>query len=170
MDIAPVDLGKNLPRSFVVDFLPTLDDPHQRIFIANPHDSFNWYAYTDPFTAHAWTYICAVALIAPPIVAYIIGTKRGRLEPKREHYSLAGSYAFVSGAITMRDWRVEPSTGRAMVTHLSILFFGTVVFYHWEANIISYLAVRSTPLPFLSMEELLSKSDYKVRQNETNVK
>jgi len=35
---------------------------------------------------------------------------------------------------------------------LSILVAGTIIYYHWEAMLISYLATRVIALPFKSLE------------------
>ena len=40
---------------------------------------------------------------------------------------------------------------------------GTLLYWHWEAMIISYLAVRTISLPFNSLEELVLNTDYKAR-------
>ena len=37
-----------------------------------------------------------------------------------------------------------------------------VLYYHWEAMLISYLATRKIVLPFTNMEELISKTSFKV--------
>ena len=45
------------------------------------------------------------------------------------------------------------------------MVFGSVLFWHWEAMLISKLSIRVIPLPFDNIENLLTKSDFKVALN-----
>ncbi len=85
----------------------------------------------------------------------------GNREPNRRHFTIPQSYAYVAGTVVIRDWPDAPLTTRGRITFFSILFFGTLVYYHWEAMIISYLAVRTITLPFASLEELVKDTDFK---------
>ncbi len=42
------------------------------------------------------------------------------------------------------------------------IFLKTKIYWHWEAMLISFLQVRKTVLPFNSLEELYTSTDYKV--------
>ena len=44
----------------------------------------------------------------------------------------------------------------------SILFYGTLVYWHWEAMLISYLSTQNVVLPFKNIPELVSKSNFRV--------
>ena len=44
----------------------------------------------------------------------------------------------------------------------SILIFGTLIYWHWEAMLISYLSYFHVALPFNSIPELVSKSNFRV--------
>ena len=46
-----------------------------------------------------------------------------------------------------------------------IMVFGSVLFWHWEAMLISKLSIRVIPLPFDNIENLLTKSDFKIALN-----
>lgn len=39
---------------------------------------------------------------------------------------------------------------------------GILIYYHWEAMLISYLSTRFTVLPFNGIRELVENSDYKI--------
>ena len=45
---------------------------------------------------------------------------------------------------------------------MTVIVTAMVCYWHWEAMIISYLAVRKIVLPYESLEQLLSKSNDKV--------
>ena len=84
-------------------------------------------------------------------------------EPFQDEFSAENSFAFVAGAMTIaRGWSHTPARTRNRIVFLSVMAAGTLVYYHWEAMIISYLAARNIVLPFRSLEELLGKSNYKV--------
>ena len=72
VDVSPADFRITALRGPVVDFLPPIDEPHQRLFIANPAESFNWYAYVNPYTGAAWGAICLALLLLPPAAALLI--------------------------------------------------------------------------------------------------
>ena len=62
----------------------------------------------------------------------------------------------------MRGWSVLPSKPAAQLALFSILFFGTMIFWHWEAMLISYLATRVIVLPFNNIPELVSNTQLRI--------
>jgi hypothetical protein len=44
--------------------------------------------------------------------------------------------------------------------YFSLLLGGAMIYWHWEAMVISYLATRVIVLPFTSISELLDKSNF----------
>ena len=42
------------------------------------------------------------------------------------------------------------------------MFAGLVIYYYWEAMLISYLSTRVIVLPFTNIEELVENSDFKI--------
>ena len=46
-----------------------------------------------------------------------------------------------------------------------IMMFGAVLYWHWEAMLISYLATRVITLPFDGIETLLAQSDFNIALN-----
>ena len=47
-------------------------------------------------------------------------------------------------------------------TENRILFAGLLIYYHWEAMLISYLSTRFVVLPFTNIRELVQNSDYRI--------
>ena len=43
---------------------------------------------------------------------------------------------------------------------------GIVIYYYWEAMLISYLSTRFIPLPFTNIRELVDNSDFKIGTKE----
>ena len=42
------------------------------------------------------------------------------------------------------------------------MFAGLLIYYHWEAMLISYLSTRFVVLPFTNIRELVQNSDYRI--------
>ena len=61
-----------------------------------------------------------------------------------------------------RGWSRTPNSVANRILFYCIMLGGSLIYWHWEAMIISYLAVRTTVLPFSSMEEMVQKTNYKV--------
>ncbi len=61
-----------------------------------------------------------------------------------------------------RPWSHTPIRNHNRIAFFTVILAGGLIFYHWEAMLISYLAVRTTVLPFRSIEELYTKTNYKV--------
>lgn len=84
-------------------------------------------------------------------------------EPKYDEFTLTKSFCFVAGAMTIaRGWSVTPDLTLNRILFYSIMLGGSLVYWHWEAMIISFLAVRTTVLPFYSMEEMAQQTSFKV--------
>ena len=42
------------------------------------------------------------------------------------------------------------------------MFAGVVIYYYWEAMLVSYLSTKIIVLPFTNIQELLKNSDYRI--------
>ena len=62
----------------------------------------------------------------------------------------------------MRGVDILPVKPSAMVAVFSLLFFGTIMYLHWEAMLISYLSTRVIVLPFDNIPELISKTQFRI--------
>ena len=62
----------------------------------------------------------------------------------------------------MRGWNTLPSKLPARIALLSLIFFGTMIFWHWEAMLISYLAIRVTSLPFIGIPDLVYNTEFRI--------
>ena len=62
----------------------------------------------------------------------------------------------------MRGWNTLPSKLPAKIALFSLLFFGTMIFWHWEAMLISYLATRVIILPFIDIPDLVSNTEFRI--------
>ena len=86
----------------------------------------------------------------------------GGSDPASDEFTLGKSYVYLCSTLTMRGWSVLPSKPAAQLALFSILFFGTMIFWHWEAMLISYLATRVIVLPFNNIPELVSNTQLRI--------
>ena len=64
--------------------------------------------------------------------------------------------------MTMRGWSHFPSTIGAQCAVFTLLLYGALAWWHWEAMLVSYLSTRKINLPFKNIEELVTKTQYKI--------
>ena len=62
----------------------------------------------------------------------------------------------------MRGWNTLPSKLPAQIALFSLIFFGTMIFWHWEAMLISYLATRTISLPFKDITDLVVNTEFRI--------
>ena len=58
-------------RAEVVDYLPTLMESYQQIFIRNPAEQLDWEVYTLPYSWMSWV-DCSVWFFAAPLIMVIV--------------------------------------------------------------------------------------------------
>ena len=86
----------------------------------------------------------------------------GGKDPAHHEFTIGKSYVYLCSTLTMRGWSVLPSKLPARIALFSLLFFGTMIFWHWEAMLISYLATRVISLPFKTIPELLTNTQIRI--------
>ena len=91
-------------------------------------------------------------------VHYSVGEK----DENDKDFSFAKSYIFLLSSITMRGWNVKPKKASVQIAFLCLTFFGLLLYYHWEAMLISYLSTRFTVMPFNSIPELIRNTDFEI--------
>ena len=62
----------------------------------------------------------------------------------------------------MRGWNPLPSKLPAQIALFSLIFFGTMIFWHWEAMLISFLATRVISLPFKDIPDLMTNTQFRI--------
>jgi len=62
----------------------------------------------------------------------------------------------------MQGWSKTPDAYQNRIAFVCMMVAGMLLYWHWEAMVISYLAVKKTVLPYESFEQLLSSSSDKV--------
>ena len=82
----------------------------------------------------------------------------GKKDPAYHEFTFGKSYIYLCSTLTMRGWSILPSKTAAKIALFSLLFFGTLMFWHWEAMLISYLATRVNVMPFTDIADLVANT------------
>ena len=158
-DLAVTDLTVTKDRASVIDFLPSLMDVNEELFIKNPGESLSMDAYIAPFSYNSWIYIGLWTTSLPLVLAAIIFYGQGA---KSKEFELGYCYNFVAQTLIMRSTKKMPSPISSRIAFAVVMLAGIAFYYHWEAELVSYLAVRKTHLPFRNIKELAAHPRYKV--------
>ena len=83
-------------------------------------------------------------------------------DPANSDITLTDCYVIVYKSILMLGGVDRYNTLSRRISYLTILAAGMLLYWLWEALMISYFAYPSKSLPFYTLEEFLTKSDKKV--------
>ena len=83
-------------------------------------------------------------------------------EDLKDEFRLSDCYVFAYKALLFHGWNYTPTFLQNRIAFITVVITAMICYWHWEAMIISYLAVRKIILPYESFEQLLSKSNDKV--------
>ena len=86
----------------------------------------------------------------------------GDKDPAYPEFTIGKCYVYLCSTLTMRSWNILPSKAPGQIALFSLLFFGTMIFWHWEAMLISNLATRIISLPFKDIPELVSNTQFRI--------
>ena len=62
----------------------------------------------------------------------------------------------------MRGWDILPERIGGRIALFALLIWGTLIYWHWEAMLITYLSTRQIVLPFNNIPELVSASPFRI--------
>ena len=94
------------------------------------------------------------------MIFYKLYFRYGVDEPSNAEFTWSKSFIFVASAITMRSWSMVPEKISGKVVFAVLFCASILIFYHWEAMLISYLATRVIVLPFNNIRELVEQSTF----------
>ena len=86
----------------------------------------------------------------------------GGKDPAYQEFTIGKCYVYLCSTLTMRGWNTLPSKLPAQIALFSLLFFGTMIFWHWEAMLISFLATRVISLPFKAILDLVANTQFQI--------
>ena len=145
-----------MERSQVASFTIPLVFSYQSVFIKNPSNVYNYTAYLEPLTIWSWIVILIFLCVAP-IALYGISKMS-----EQEEFSILTSFEAVYVALILLGSPKDPNPIPTRLVFLSILLASALLFWHWEAMLVSYLATRKTVLPFQTLEEMYLNTDFRL--------
>ena len=72
IDIAPQDFTVLTTRAMAIDYLPTIYQTRELLFLRNPEKFWSFYAYIDPLTINAWIGVLLFVIVIPVLIAVVI--------------------------------------------------------------------------------------------------
>ena len=159
IDIAPQDFTVLTTRATAIDYLPSIYQTREQLFLRNPEKFWSFYAYIDPLTMQAWIGVLLFVIVIPVLIAVVIHYENYQ---NKNTFKLSDCYQFMAKTFVMQGSRMMPRNNASRIALGAALFGGITIYYLWEAMLISYLAVKRTELPLRTYEDLLQQSDYKL--------
>ena len=77
-------------------------------------------------------------------------------------FHLGDSYCFLLNSMIMLGNKIMPGSYSNRISFITVMIASILIYYHWEAMVISYLAVRTTQLPIITLQDLVQNSNLKV--------
>ena len=157
-DIAATDLTITSARSTVVDFLPSLMETSESLYLKNPGDAFSSVAYIGSFTHFSWSAIVFWLILGPLI---LVGIVRNIKHRNKEDHTLFECCILVAASMVNLTYKIKSRIFRNRIAFISIVIGGMLIYYHWEAELYSHLAFKKTNLPFNNLKEFSENSKFK---------
>lgn len=156
-DIAVVDLSVTEQRSQVVDFTVGLEISASKLYMKIPQRSLSWSTFTRVFDTH-FMLLLAASTVTLSLIFFII------------FYFVNNETTIGPGLSVATVWLgllaleipVAPNRmpGRILVFTVSI--YGALVFWAYNAGLVSLLTAETFVYPIKSMKDLAEKSNYKL--------
>ena len=84
--------------------------------------------------------------------------------PNDMKWGLIEGYVLVYKCLLMLGSNIRTDTLSKRIGYLSVLIAGVLLYWLWEAQLISYFSFPSKTLPFHNLEQFLTNTDKKVRK------
>ena len=126
-DIAVTDLTLTKDRSAVVQYLPTIQETQELMFLKNPADAFSTNAYVGSFTYQSWIFIALWMLCVPAILA---GLQFYGKDVCNQEIRLVHCYRFVVESMAVLITTSFPTPNSIKWAFFSVALGGMLIHYH----------------------------------------
>ena len=82
--------------------------------------------------------------------------------PDDMKWNLSDGYVMVYKSLLLLGSNIRTDTISKRISYLSVMVGGMLLYWLWEAQLISYFSFPSRRLPFNNLEEFLANTDKKV--------
>ena len=151
----------DVQRSTIIDYMFPLLQQQQGFAIRNTKsEQLQWWTYTKSFNKELWMliFICVMVIsLATYFITKISEWTQVTEYPNEFSYSyiLLISFGSLFG-ITMEDSHAGSLTKAGKISLFIIFLTGSVLFYSYQAALVSHLSVPKSQLPFNTPKELLN--------------
>ena len=156
-DIAAADLTITNERSTVVDFLPSLMEITEELYMKNPGDAFSTGSYIGAFTQTSWTAIALWIIVTPLLLQGILMISTYR---NQDGLGIFNCYLFVTSSVVNLTYKLKSDKLEHRIAFISLLIGGMLIYYYWEAELTSHLASRRIDFPFSNLLEFSKNSKF----------
>ena len=129
-DIAAADLTVTIERSKAVDFLPTLLETTEGLYMRNPGDAFSLVSYFGPFSHASWICILLWVIIAPLLLVITVWLAANM---ERNNHSIVHCYIDVTTFLLNVRYMTIPDNHSSRIA----LSFNRMCCYWWYDIILS---------------------------------
>ena len=157
VDFAPTSLIQTVERQLATDWTLPLVFSHLSIFIKNPTNTYNYTAFLEPLTYASWVAILVFLLSVPFVIFFI-----SKMSDDDKVADLPESFGAVYVALLLLGSTLEPVKIPTRIVFLSILLCAALLFWHWEAMLVSYLATRKTVMPFTTVTDMYLSTNFRL--------
>ena len=126
-DIAATDLTITNERSGVVDFLPSLMETTEELYMKNPGDAFSTVSYIGAFTKTSWKAIGFWIIMMPLI---LLGILKKTICGNQEGIGLFDCFLFVSASLVHLKYNLNLRKARIRIAFISAVIGGSLIFHH----------------------------------------
>ena len=152
-NISISDMSITALRSETVDFALGIYEQSCHLFMQTPEQSASWKTFINVFYFTFWLALTIIVLAASVIYYLTMGQR-----PLKAFSTVLLSL----GMLSVGKNRLKLSSKLLLFT---MCIFGAVVYWSYNAFLVSILAVESYALPIQSLEDLLIKRDYQLMTN-----
>ena len=156
-DIAAADLTITNERSTVVDFLPSLMEITEELYMKNPGDAFSTGSYIGAFTKTSWTAIALWIILTPLLLRGILRISTYR---NQEGLGIFNCYLFVTTSVVNLTYKLKSDKLEHRIAFISVFIGAMLIYSHWEAELTSHLASRKIDFPFNNLLEFSKNSEF----------
>ena len=156
-DFSIADITIYKERMEAVDFVNGITQKINRLFMKNPNNTFKWTTFINCFDKLFWIAVFIV----------FIGTAAGlhilkKFVRKEPNTDVGTSFGTVMCAFTALSIPTYPMRNPGRILIITILTTGALLFWRYNAVLVSQLSVQISSYPISSMKDLVGNSDYKL--------
>ena len=123
------------------------------MFLKYPGIEANWATYVNPFHSTLWISLLSLLSLITMLLSatYYIGPER---QDNRESFSISNSALIVLGSQICQGSWIDPKYASSRIIVLVSFSFGILLYTSYTAELISFLTLHKTTLPFNTLDEI----------------